>query len=227
MRANLKIAPSILSADFARLGEQIAEAEAAGADQIHVDVMDGHFVPNITVGPLVVEAARRSTRLPLDVHLMISEPDRYLEDFARAGANALTVHIEVCPDIHQSLQRIRDMGLRAGVTLNPGTPVADISQALPDVDIVLVMSVNTGFGGQSFIEESITRLQQVRAMLDHTNPQADLAVDGGINPETAPRVIKAGANVLVAGHAIFGEEGSVRSRLSALRQAAQSAWQSV
>lgn len=224
MRANLKIAPSILAADFARLGEQIAEAEAAGADQIHVDIMDGHFVPNITVGPVIVEAARRSTRLPLDVHLMISEPDRYLEAFAQAGANALTVHIEVCQDIHDSLRRIREMGLRAGVTLNPGTPVTDIRKAVADVDVVLVMSVNAGFGGQTFIEESIDRLEQVRAMLDKENPQADLAVDGGINPETAGRVIRAGANVLVAGSAIFRGKGTIRSNVFALRQAAQSAW---
>lgn len=222
MSANVKIAPSILSADFTRLGEQIAEAETAGADQIHIDVMDGHFVPNITVGPLVVEAARRSTRLPLDVHLMISEPDRYLEDFARAGAGALTIHIETCPDIHASLQRIHDLGLRAGVTLNPGTSVADISGVIAEVDVVLVMSVNAGFGGQTFIEESIGRIAQVRTLLDRANPQVDLAVDGGINDETAGRVVKAGATVLVAGNAIFRGNGGIRSALRALKQAARS-----
>jgi ribulose-phosphate 3-epimerase len=222
MSANVKIAPSILSADFARLGEQIAEVEAAGADQIHVDVMDGHFVPNITVGPLVVEAARRSTRLPLDVHLMISEPDRYLEDFARAGANALTIHIEACPDIHDSLQRIRAMGLRAGITLNPATPVADIRTVIADVDVVLVMSVNAGFGGQTFIEQSIGRIEQVRTMLDRVSSRADLAVDGGVNTEIAGRVIKAGATVLVAGNAIFRGKDSIRSALLALKQAARS-----
>lgn len=219
----MRIAPSILAADFARLGEQIAEAEAAGADQIHIDVMDGHFVPNITIGPVVVEAVRRSTRLPLDVHLMISEPDRYLEDFARAGANALTVHIEASQGILHTLQRIRDMGLRAGVTLNPGTPVAAIGKALASVDVVLVMSVNAGFGGQTFIEESIGRIEQVRAMLDRANPQADLAVDGGISGENAARIVRAGATVLVAGNAIFRKKDGIRSALLTLRQAAWSA----
>ncbi|MBN1427210.1 MAG: ribulose-phosphate 3-epimerase [Anaerolineae bacterium] len=222
MNANLKIAPSILAADFARLGEQIAEAEAAGADLIHVDVMDGHFVPNITIGPVVIEAVRRSTSLPLDVHLMLSEPDRYLEAFAKSGADALTIHIEVCQNIRQSLQRIRDMGLRAGITLNPDTPITDISEVITDIDQVLVMSVNAGFGGQTFIEQSITRIEQARSMLDRENPQANLAVDGGINLTTASRVTQAGANILIAGHAIFQGENSIGAEILALRKAAQS-----
>jgi ribulose-phosphate 3-epimerase len=223
MQSNLKIAPSILAADFARLGEQVAEAEAAGADLIHVDVMDGHFVPNITIGPVVVEAVRRSTRLPLDVHLMLSEPDRYLEDFAQAGANSLIVHIEVCQHVHQSLQHIHDLGLRAGITLNPGTPVNAIGEVIADIDLVLVMSVNAGFGGQTFIEQSLTRIEQVRAMLNRDNPQADLAVDGGINAITAEQVVRAGANVLVAGHAIFQGSKNIRDEMLALRQIAESA----
>lgn len=222
MKASLKIAPSILAADFARLGEQIAAAEAAGADQIHVDVMDGHFVPNITIGPVVVEAIRRSTRLPLDVHLMISDPDRYLDAFAQAGANALTVHIEACAAIHRSLQTIHDLGLRAGVSLRPETAAEGLGGIIGRVDIVLVMSVDPGFGGQTFIEQSIERIEQVRAMLDSENPQADLAVDGGINDQNAGRVVRAGANVLVAGNAIFRGEGGIDTRLLALRQAARS-----
>ncbi|MBN1312238.1 MAG: ribulose-phosphate 3-epimerase [Anaerolineae bacterium] len=222
MNANLKIAPSILSADFARLGENVAEAEAAGADLIHIDVMDGHFVPNITVGPLVVEAVRSITELPLAVHLMISNADQYLDAFAHAGASSLTVHVEACTHIHRTLQRIRELGLRAGATLNPGTPIAALSEIIADVDLVLVMSVNPGFGNQTFIERSITRIEQVRAMLNQENPQADLAVDGGINANTAGRVVKAGANMLIAGHAIFKGKHSVSTEVLALRQAAQS-----
>ena len=222
MNANLKIAPSILAADFARLGENIAEAEAAGADLIHVDVMDGHFVPNITMGPVVVRAIRRVTKLPLDVHLMISEPERYLEVFAQAGADILTVHIELHQHVHQNLQHIHELGLRAGVSLNPETPVTDLGEVIAKVDRVLVMSVNTGFGGQTFIEQSVTRLKEVRAMLERENPQAELAVDGGINVTTAGRVVKAGANVLVAGHAIFQGENSIGAEVLALRQAALS-----
>jgi len=217
----VKIAPSILAADFARLGEEVAAVEAAGADEIHVDVMDGHFVPNLTIGPAVVESLRRVTDLPLDVHLMITNPARYLEAFAKAGADALTVHIEVYPQPHGILQRIRELGLRAGITLNPPTPVETLSEALPDVDIVLVMSVNAGFGGQAFVEGSIDRIRRLAQMLREVNPDADLAVDGGISPALARRVVEAGANVLVAGSAIFRAAEGPQAALKALRRAAE------
>ncbi len=202
----VKIAPSILSADFARLGAQVAQAEAAGADYIHVDVMDGHFVPNLTIGPLVVQAVRRSTELPLDVHLMMEAPERYLEAFCRAGANILTVHVETCPHLHRTVQQIKELGCRAGVTLNPATPVASLQEIVPYVDLVLVMTVNPGFGGQEFIEGTLPKIRQMRAMLDARNPNAELEVDGGIGPDTAARVVEAGATVLVAGAAIFGQD---------------------
>ena len=202
----VKIAPSILSADFARLGAQVAQAEAAGADYIHVDVMDGHFVPNLTIGPLVVQAVRRSTGLPLDVHLMMEAPERYLEAFCRAGAGILTVHVETCPHLHRTVQQIKELGCRAGVTLNPATPVVSLQEIVPYVDLVLVMTVNPGFGGQEFIEGSLPKIRQVRAMLDAQNPEAELEVDGGIDPDTAPWVVEAGATVLVAGAAIFGQD---------------------
>lgn len=202
----VKIAPSILSADFARLGAQVAQAEAAGADYIHVDVMDGHFVPNLTIGPVVVQAVRRSTALPLDVHLMMEAPERYLEAFCRAGASTLTVHVETCPHLHRTVQQIKELGCKAGVTLNPGTPVVSLQEIVPYVDLVLVMTVNPGFGGQEFIEGSLPKIRQVRAILDARNPQAELEVDGGIDPDTAPRVAEAGATVLVAGAAIFGQD---------------------
>lgn len=217
----VKIAPSILAADFARLGEEVAAVEAAGADQIHVDVMDGHFVPNLTIGPVVVEALRRVTNLPLDVHLMITDPDGYLEAFAMAGADALTVHIETCPNIENTLQHIQELGLRAGITLNPGTPVEAISEVLVDVDIVLLMSVNAGFGGQTFIEHSIDRIRQLARMLREVNPDADLAVDGGINPMVARRVVEAGANVLIAGSAIFRARAGSQNAVDAIRRAAE------
>ncbi|MGD8399226.1 MAG: ribulose-phosphate 3-epimerase, partial [Anaerolineae bacterium] len=203
MERRIEIAPSILSADFARLGAQVAEAEAAGADYIHVDVMDGHFVPNITIGPLVVRAVRGATSLPLDVHLMIEAPERYLAEFCEAGADLLTVHVETCPHLHRTVQQIKELGCRAGVTLNPATPAASLSEIVPYVDLVLVMSVNPGFGGQRFIEGSVSKIREVRAMLDAANPGADLEVDGGIGPDTAGKVVAAGANVLVAGSAIF------------------------
>jgi ribulose-phosphate 3-epimerase len=217
----VKIAPSILAADFARLGEEVAAVEVAGADQIHVDVMDGHFVPNLTVGPVVVDSVRRITALPLDVHLMITDPTRYLEAFAKAGANALTVHIEVYPQPHRILQSIRDLGLRAGITLNPATPVEALSDVLADVDIVLVMSVNAGFGGQAFIENSIGRIRSVARMLREVNPDADLSVDGGIDAALARRVVEAGANVLVAGSAIFRAGNGPQEALKVLRRAAE------
>jgi ribulose-phosphate 3-epimerase len=198
-----KLAPSILSADFRALGKEVAAVTEAGADYIHVDVMDGHFVPNITIGPLVVEAVRRSTDLPLDVHLMIDEPDRYLEDFVRAGANLISVHVEVLPHLHRTLQRIRELGVRPGVTLNPSTPLATIEHVLEQVDMVLIMTVNPGFGGQQFIRAMMPKISALRKMLDDRGLAVDLEVDGGINTETIGEVARAGANVFVAGSAVF------------------------
>jgi ribulose-phosphate 3-epimerase len=217
---SIKIAPSILSADFMRLGQEVAEAEAAGADYIHVDVMDGHFVPNITLGPLVVKAVRRATSLPLDVHLMVEAPERYLDDFCAAGASGLTVHVETCPHLHRTVQQIKELGCWAGVTLNPSTPATSLEEILPYVDLVLVMTVNPGFGGQSFIEGMLSKIRRVRAMLDGMGSEADVEVDGGIDPETAPRVIEAGANVLVAGSAIFAA-GGIANAIARLRAASQ------
>lgn len=214
----IKIAPSILSADFARLGEQVQEAEAAGADWIHVDVMDGHFVPNITVGPPVVRALRGATGLPLDVHLMIVAPDRYLADFARAGADRLTVHVETCAHMHRTIQQIQELGLKAGVTLNPGTPLSTLEEILPMVDLVLVMTVSPGFGAQSYIPSSTDKIARLRAMLDAIGSHAELEVDGGINPSTVATVVEAGATVLVAGSAIFNDRASVRDNMRLLRE---------
>jgi len=214
----VKIAPSILSADFARLGEQVAEAEAAGADYIHIDVMDGHFVPNITVGPLVVEAVRRTTRLPLDVHLMIEAPERYIARFAKAGADILTVHVEACPHLHRVVQQIKGLGVKAGVSLNPATPLASLEEILGDVDLVLVMTVNPGFGGQEFIAGMLSKIRRLRRMLDERGLKCELEVDGGINAETAPEVVAAGANVLVAGQAIFGAEEGVAEAMRRIRE---------
>jgi len=198
-----KLAPSILSADFRRLGEEVAAVTDAGADYIHVDVMDGHFVPNITIGPLVVEAARRSTHLPLDVHLMISEPDRYLEDFVRAGANLISVHVEVLPHLHRTLQRIRELGVKASATLNPSTPLVTIEHVLEQLDMVLLMTVNPGFGGQEFISAVIPKIRDLRRMIDERGLTVDVEVDGGINAETIGAVARAGADVFVAGSAVF------------------------
>jgi ribulose-phosphate 3-epimerase len=215
----VKIAPSILAADFARLGAEVAEAEAAGADYIHVDVMDGHFVPNITMGPPIVKALRRVTDLPLDVHLMVEAPERYLADFAEAGANILTVHVETCPHLHRTVEQIKELGCRAGVTLNPATPAASLYEILRFADLVLVMTVNPGFGGQNFIEGMENKIGQVRAMLDGGGLQAELEVDGGIDPETVARVVRAGANVLVAGSAIFRAREGIRSAIGRIRNA--------
>jgi len=197
------VAPSILSADFGRLAEEVKAAEAAGGDWIHVDVMDGRFVPNITVGPTVVKAIRASTSLPVDVHLMIAEPERYVDEFARAGADAITVHVEACPHLHRTLQQIRHLGKRCGVALNPATTEEAVRYAIPFADLVLVMSVNPGFGGQAFIPEVLPKVRAVRRMIDETARSIDLAIDGGISEDRAPLVTAAGARVLVAGSAVF------------------------
>lgn len=218
--AVIKIAPSILSADFARLGQQVADTEAAGADYIHVDVMDGHFVPNITVGPLIVEAVRRSTSLPLDVHLMIEVPERHLVAFAEAGADILTVHVETCPHLHRTIQHIKSLGRRAGVCINPATPVCALEEILHDVDLVLVMTVNPGFGGQAFIERGVQKIAAVRRALDKNKSAAELEVDGGIKPENAERVVRAGATVLVAGSAIYGDPEGIEPAIKRLRACA-------
>lgn len=211
------LAPSILSADFTRLGAEIAAAEEAGADWIHLDVMDGHFVPNMTIGPLVVEACRRATRLPLDVHLMIEQPERYLEAFARAGADRLTVHVETCPHLYRTLQQIRDLDVKPGVTLNPGTPAILLKQILPLVDLVLVMTVNPGFGAQSFLPETLAKITEIREMLAAIRSPAWLEVDGGVSEQTLPRLIHAGANAFVAGNSVFKHPQGVRAGMEALK----------
>jgi len=213
-----KLAPSILSADFARLGDQVRTAEAAGVDWIHVDVMDGHFVPNITIGPLIVRAIRPVTQLPLDVHLMIENPERYLADFADAGADYLTVHVETCPHLHRTLQQIKALGVKAGVTLNPATSLSSLEEILPMVDQVLIMSVNPGFGGQSYIESSTRKIARVRQMLADIRSSAEVAVDGGINPQTIARAATAGASVFIAGSAIFNAKASIAKNVDALRK---------
>jgi ribulose-phosphate 3-epimerase len=216
-KPEVKLAPSILSADFARLGEQVAEAANAGADYIHIDVMDGQFVPPITIGAQVVVAIRPWTGLPLDVHLMINTPERQLEQFAKAGADIITVHIETCPNIRQVVKSIKDLGVKAGVSLNPGTPVSVVTKILPEIDLLLVMTVNPGYGGQPFIEATLDKIAALRAELDEKNLAAELEVDGGINVEVAPRVVRAGARVLVAGAAVFNSKKTVAQALKELR----------
>jgi ribulose-phosphate 3-epimerase len=200
----LRIAPSILSADFARLGEEVRAVEEAGADWIHVDVMDGRFVPNITIGPLVVEAVRRVTDLPLDVHLMIEQPERYVSDFVKAGAATVSVHAEACPHLHRTIAQIREAGARASVALNPATPAVGVDPVLADLDQVLVMTVNPGFGGQKFIESTLSKIHTLRGWIRERKLAVDIEVDGGIGAETIGRVARAGANVFVAGTAVFG-----------------------
>ncbi|MEJ2032517.1 MAG: ribulose-phosphate 3-epimerase [Deltaproteobacteria bacterium] len=204
MKNRCLIAPSILSADFSRLGEEVEAVTAAGADVIHVDVMDGHFVPNITIGPLVVKAVQRVTELPLDVHLMIENPDRYLDAFAKAGADWITVHVETGYHLHRTVHRIKELGKKAGVVLNPATPLTTVEYLLGDVDLVMLMSVNPGFGGQSFISSVLDKIRRLKEMIDERGLETGIEVDGGINPETMPQVVAAGANIFVAGSAIFG-----------------------
>jgi len=215
----IRIAPSILSADFAALGAAVASVEAAGADLIHVDVMDGHFVPNITIGPLVVRALKRVVTKPLDVHLMISDPDRYVPAFAEAGAAMISVHAEASPHLHRTLHFIRSFGVQAGVALNPATPVSAIEEVAGDLAFVLAMTVNPGFGGQTFIARSESKIRALRAMLDRAGSAAPIEVDGGIDETTAPRVVAAGAEILVAGQAIFGQPDPA-SALRRIREAA-------
>ncbi|MBC2323704.1 ribulose-phosphate 3-epimerase [Listeria booriae] len=201
-----KIAPSILSADFANLASDIKEVESYGADYIHVDVMDGHFVPNITFGPSVVKAIRPVTKLPLDVHLMIENPDRYIPDFAKAGADYISVHVEACPHLHRTLQLIRSFDVKAGVVLNPATPIEMIKHVLEEVDLILFMTVNPGFGGQSFIKEVLPKIEATKALIDEKNLNIEIEVDGGVDDKTAPLCVAAGANVFVAGSYIYGNK---------------------
>jgi ribulose-phosphate 3-epimerase len=216
MSRPLKIAPSILSADFSRLGEEVRAVEAAGADWVHVDVMDGRFVPNLTLGPVVVEAVKRVTSLPLDVHLMIVEPEKYVEAFAKAGADILTVHVEACTHLHRVVQQIRAAGARPAVVLNPATPLVTLEDILPDVAMVLLMSVNPGFGGQSFIPQVMDKVRRLKALVDARGLDVDIQVDGGIHAGNAKDVVAAGANVLVAGNAVFKAK-DYGAAISALR----------
>lgn len=202
----VKIAPSILSADFSKLGEEISDVEKGGAELIHVDVMDGHFVPNITIGPLIVESIRPITKLPLDVHLMIENPDQYIESFAKAGADYITVHVEACRHLHRTIQLIKSFGVKAGVVLNPATPVQLIEPILEELDIVLLMSVNPGFGGQKFIPSVLNKIKQVRDLAKQKGVQLEIEVDGGVNEQTARLCVEAGATILVAGSAVYNQE---------------------
>jgi ribulose-phosphate 3-epimerase len=224
----LKIAPSILTADFGHLATAITAADQGGADYVHLDVMDGRFVPNITFGPMVVAAVRNVTQLPLDVHLMIDDPDRYLADFAQAGASLLTVHAEACVHLHRTVQRITELGCRAGIAINPATPVEMLREIVPFVDMVLVMSVNPGFGSQRFIETSTSKLRRMRKMLDELNPLCDVQVDGGVDVHNIDDVVRSGANVIVLGSAVFNTRNTPGANIAALRKAASSAqWQEV
>ncbi len=216
-KSTVRIAPSILSADFARLADEVARVEAGGADWLHVDVMDGHFVPNLTVGPPIVESLRKVTKLPLDVHLMITNADAYIKEFAEAGADYLTVHVEACPHLHRTVQSIKERGVKAGVTLNPATPLSSIEAILPDADLLLIMSVNPGFGGQSFILSSLEKIAQARTMIARTGSRALLEVDGGVKVENAAQIVDAGADILVSGSAIFSSK-DYGATIKAMRQ---------
>ncbi|MDZ4830159.1 MAG: ribulose-phosphate 3-epimerase [Phycisphaerae bacterium] len=219
----MKLAPSILAADFARLGEQIAEAERAGADRIHVDVMDGHFVPNISMGPPIVKSVRRVTRLALETHLMISDPDSYLEPFAAAGSDSFIVHWEGNNNLHRTVQRVRALGKRVGVAINPATPAEVLEEILSDIDMVLVMTVNPGFGSQHFLKSTLPKIRRVRQMIERVrpggDPNAEIEVDGGIDAATAPLAVAAGASVLVAGSALFGESCGIAAAMEKIRSA--------
>ena len=224
----VKIAPSILSADFSKLGEEISDVEKGGAELIHVDVMDGHFVPNITIGPLIVESIRPITKLPLDVHLMIENPDQYIESFAKAGADYITVHVEACRHLHRTIQLIKSFGVKAGVVLNPATPVQLIEPIIEELDIVLLMSVNPGFGGQKFIPSVLNKIKQVRDLAKQKGVQLEIEVDGGVNEQTARLCVEAGATILVAGSAVYNQEDrgkaiSIIKRISAKKKSAASA----
>ena len=216
LATKIRIAPSVLAADFTRLGEQIGAAEAAGADLIHFDVMDGRFVPNLTMGPLILEAARRSTTLPIDVHLMMIEPDHMLPAFAKAGASRINVHWEACPNLHRTLQSIRALGCKTGVAVNPHTPAAFLSEIMHMLDAVLVMTVNPGFGGQEFLPETLPKIRAFREMI--AGREVDLVVDGGINPATMNTVVEAGADVLIIGSALFNAESSISEAMVSLRR---------
>ena len=219
----IKLAPSILSADFARLGEAAGAAAAAGADRLHLDVMDGHFVPNITIGPVVVRSLRAVTRLPLEAHLMIEHPDRYLDAFAAAGADTITVHQEGGVHLHRTVQRIRALGKRAGVAINPATPAGVLEEIITEVDLVLVMTVNPGFGGQKFIDGTLPKIRRVRDLIESRHPACELEVDGGIDDTTAPLAVAAGARVLVACSAIFGARDDVATAMTRLQRSARAA----
>lgn len=215
----IKIAPSLLSADFARLADEVKRVKDGGADWLHVDVMDGHFVPNITIGPLVVDAVNKVTDLPLDVHLMIEKPERYISDFAKAGADVITVHLEACTHLHRVIYQIKETGAKAGVSINPHTPLNGLEYVLQDIDLILIMSVNPGFGGQSFIPNIVPKIAKLKQMMEEGGHRFDIEVDGGINAKTAPEVVRAGANVLVAGSAVFGQKDAAAA-IAGIRQSA-------
>ena len=217
---NIKIAPSILAADFARLGEQVMEAQAGGADLIHIDVMDGRFVPNITMGPLVAAAVKRVAAIPLDVHLMIIEPERFIQRFADSGADSITVHIEACPHLHRVLGQIKDAGCQAGIALNPHTPAAALAEIIDMADLINVMTVNPGFGGQTFIQSMASKIKTLREMTAQQQRNIDIEVDGGINSETISMALNAGANVMIAGSCIFGHRDGIAAGMNALRRSA-------
>ena len=218
MPERIRIAPSVLSADFARLGEQVLEAVEGGADSIHLDMMDGHFVPNLTFGPPIIKALRQQTDAHFDVHMMVQNPERYFPALADAKANVITIHVEAARHLHRVVHQIKDAGILAGVALNPATPVSAIEEILPNLDLVLVMSVNPGFGGQSFIETSVEKIEQVRRLLDERGLTAELQVDGGIGPDTAERVVRAGARMLVAGSAVFGSPHGIAGAIELIRR---------